>query len=90
MLGSSGREQGRKRASELGVFRASKVPKCGRIHRRIKTENFFDAAVTVGGDHQVLPRKARLGVGDTDHHVVVKLSLLVVGKQVVRSQVLSY
>jgi hypothetical protein len=83
MLGSRAREQGRKLASEFRVFRTPKVPEGRGIYRFVKTKNLFDTAVAVGGDDKILPRKARLGVWDSDHHVVMKLPLLVMDEQII-------
>lgn len=65
------------------------MPERRGIDRLVKAEDFFDTAITVGGDHQVLPRKARPCVSDTDNDVVVKLALLVVDEQIVRTPVLA-
>ena len=66
------------------------MPESRRVHGFVKTEHLFDATIAVGGDDQILPRKGWFGVGDADHDVMVKLALLVVDEQIVRTPVLAH
>src|SRR6185369_8007532 len=75
-------EQLGERPRKFRIFRAPEVPERRWIYRFIEAEHFFDASVAIGRDHQVVPRQTRLGVGDADHHVVMKLTLLMMHEQV--------
>jgi len=55
VLCSSSCEHSRKFARELGVLRTSKVPEGRGVDRLVKTQDFFDTTVAVGGDDKVLP-----------------------------------
>jgi hypothetical protein len=88
MLGSRRREHCGKLPRKLGVLRTSEVPERSRIHRLVKTEDFLDPAIAVGGDDEVLARQRRLDVCNANHHVVMKFALLMVDEQVIGAPVL--
>ena len=83
-------EQLREHPREFWILWAAEVPERGRIHRLIEAKDFFDASVAIGGDDQVLPGQAWLGVGHSDHHVVMEFALLMVREQVERAPVSAY